>query len=354
MTDFEQMKRFFEEHQGRLVGYEVIDSATRRTADLDEGECKGIANNPCVKDFFVLHFPFDSRSNLVDIDSLDSFTFEICFVDYGDKIVIHDAGRTFDCGVKAYEGNGVIGAHKTVVDRYLERNGMECDDWAVTKETSLATFARDTITFVKALQTLNNAQPFPPYLLELDAASEVADVLSRCWIKGERMVKEDGARRVAIFDNQKILQEHFTCGEQAYPRGFNKHKFVGLFFNSDGKVLLRRRKNDAWDFAVNDYVLEDEWSSLCGLQRAVKERFGFDFFFGDVAPALTTTRDKLICDFYVVTDYNVEIEQLCGDGEDAFAWVEREELMALQAKNDFALYSPYLIDYVYDIKGQSI
>ena len=344
MTDFERIKRFFEEHQGRFVGYEVIDSATQKAkALLDEAVCESIVSNPRVKDFFLLYFPFDSHSALVDIDSLDSFTFEIYFADYGDKIVIHDAGRTFACGVEAYEGNGVLATHKDVADRYVERNGMAFEGWAVTKKTSLATFVQDTVTFVKVLQTLNNAQPFPPYLLELDAAREVVDVLSRCWIQGEKIEKNGNARRVAIFDNQKILQEHFTCGEEAYPRCFNKHAFVGLFFHSDGKVLLRRSEDPLWDFAIRDYVLEEEWSSLIGLQRAVKENFGFDFLFGDVAPALTTTHDKLILDFYVIRGYDIETEALCKDATD-FVWMEKAQARDLLKERYPASLLGYLLE----------
>lgn len=348
MTDFERIKRFFKEFQGRFVNYEVIDGTTRRADCSIEYVCANIINNPSVKDFFVLYFPFESHSVLVDIDSLDSFVFEIYFINYGDKIVIHDACRTFDCGADSPEGNGVIAAHKEVVDRYLQRNGVAREVWAIVKETSLETFVQDTVTFVKVLQTMNNAQPTPPYLLELDAADKVVAVLTRCWIRKEKREMGNEGRRVAIFDNQKILQEHFTCGEQAYPWCFNKLGFVGLFFNSDGKVLVRKNKAGVCDFAICDYVLEDEWDSLSGLQRAIKENFGFEFSFGDVAPTLTTTRDKLICDFYAIHGYDVEIAQLCASNANIFAWMEKEQVRTLLKNGEFARYSASLVDYLFE------
>ena len=151
---------------------------------------------------------------------------------------------------------------------------------------------------------------------------------------------------MAIFDNQKILQEHFTCGEEAYPRCFNKHGFVALFLNGDGKVLLRKDNAASWDFAIRDYVLEEEWSSLEGLQRAIKQSFGFDFFFGDVAPSLTTTRDKLILDFYVIHGYDVETKELCGDSAETFVWMEKEKARALLKDEAIARYPSSLIDYL--------
>ena len=352
MTDFEQMKQFFVGHQNRFVGYRVIDSdMCKKERFLPEYVCKNIINNPGVKDFFVLHFPFDSGSGLVDIDSLDSFVFDFYFVDYGDKIVIDDACRTFDCGVEAYEGNGVIQMQADVTRKYLAKNGLEYRNYAISKQTSLQTFVQDTITFVKALQTLNNAQPSPPYVLELDDAREAVDVLTRCWIKGEKIEEGDDARKVALFDNHKRLQESFSCDEQGYPPCFNKHKFVGVFFNSDGRVLVRQQPTEnapAYDFAICDYVLADEWSSLEGMQRAIKQSFGFDFFFGDVAPAITTTKSKLICDFYVVHCYDVDLQQLCGESECIFEWITKEELLALRKTDAFVRYPTSLIDYLYE------
>ncbi len=355
MTDFEQMKRFFLQHRDRFVGYDLIDSDARKEEKfLPEYVCKSIINDPSVKDFFVLHFTLDSHAGLVDVNSLDSFVFDFYFIDYGDKIVIDDACRTFECGVEAYEGNGVIQTQWDATSKYLAKNGMEYRNYAIVKQTSLQTFVQDTVTFVKVLQTLNNAQPSPPYILELDDAREAVDVLTRCWIKGERIEERDGARKVALFDNHKSLQDGFSCDEQAYPSCFNKHKFVGVFFNSDGRVLVRKKATGnalAYDFGICDYVLADEWSSLEGMQRAVKQSFGFDFCFGDVAPAVTTTRGKLICDFYVVHCYDVALQQLCGEDECSFEWIAKEELLSLLKADDFARYPISLIDYLYELKA---
>ncbi|MBE6655575.1 MAG: hypothetical protein E7609_01730 [Ruminococcaceae bacterium] len=353
MTDFEQMKQFFLQHRERLVDYNLINSNARKCEKyLPEYVYKNIIHNPDVKDFFVLNFPFDVKSGLVNVDSLDSFVFDFYFVDYGDKIVIDDAERTFDCGVESYEGNGVILAQKDVTEKYLLKNGLQYSNYAIIKQTNIQTFVQDTITFVKVLQTLNNAQPYPPYILELDDAREVVEVLTRCWIYGEKSEKDENARKLALFDNQKILQENGDCEEGAYPPFFNKHAFVGVFFNSDGKVLVRKSGTETesrYDFAIHDYVLKDECCSLVGIQRAIQQSFGFDFYFGDVAPALTTTRNRLICDFYVVRCYDVSTKQLCGDGENTFDWMGKDDLFALLNADRFANYPVSLLECLYEL-----
>ena len=128
MTHFDQMKEFFLQHREKLVAYRVIDSTVRtQEMHLPEYVCENILNNPNVKDFFVIEFPCNSNTSLIEIDSLDSFVFDLYFVDYGDKITITDAQRTVDCGVEAYEGNGVIFTQKAVTEHYLAKNGLQFD-----------------------------------------------------------------------------------------------------------------------------------------------------------------------------------------------------------------------------------
>ena len=353
MTTLEQMKHFFLKHRERLVGYNLIDSDTRRCdVHLPEYVCQSIINNPDVKDFFVLNFPFDSNSGLVDVDSLDSFVFDFYFLDYGDKIVIDDARRTFDCGVECYEGNGVILKQLELTEKYLLKNGLQYSNYTITKETSIETFVQDTITFVKVLQTLNNAQPYPPYILELDDACEVTDLLTRCWIYGEKIEADNSSRAVALFDNHKNLQEYFDCKEDAYPPFFNKHKFVGVFFNSEGMLLVRKRTDNGkalYDFAIDDYVLVDECNSLSGLQRAISNDFGFDFFFGDVAPKLTLKQNKLISDYYVIHCYDISIEQLKHNDNYSFEWINKDTLLSLLNNGSFLYCSMNIINYSYEI-----
>ncbi len=352
MTDFQKIKEFFLQRCGKFVEYSVIDSDARKCEKhLPEYVCQNIINNPGVKDFFVLNFPFYSNAGLVEIDSFDSFVFEFYFIDYGDKIVISDAKRTFDCGVEEYEGNGVILAQKTVVEKYLLKNGLQSIDNDIVKQTSLQTFVQDTVAFVKALQTLNNAQPYPPYILELDSARETVDALTRCWVYGERIDGVQPARKLALFDSQKNLLENFSCAEDGYPPIFNKHAFTGLFFNSDGKVLVKKTRTDTapkYDFAIHDFVLQDEDNSLIAFQRAIKQNLGLDFYFGELAPALTTTRDKLIFDFYVVHGYDVAIEQLHNDSN-AFEWIEKDKLFALLKADRFANYPVKLLEYLCEL-----
>lgn len=349
MTNFEQMKEFFLQHSEKFVAYHVIDSNARKQAThLPQYVYENILKNPNVKDFFVLEFPYNSNTGLTEIDSLDSFVFDLYFIDYGDKIIITDAQRTVECGVEAYEGNGIIFMQKAITEKYLAKNGLQFIDNAIVKETSLQTFTQDTITLVKTMQTLNNAQPYPPYLLELDCAHETVDILTRCWVHNESIKKQDNTRKLALFDSQKILQEYFSCDEGDYPKVFNQHAFAGLFFNSNGKVLVKKIQTETapiYDFAIHDFVLQGEDNSLIALQRAVEQFFGLEFYFGDLAPALTTTRDKLICDFYVVHGYDVAIEQLRNDGN-AFEWIEPAELFALLKANRFTIYPIKLLEFL--------
>ena len=207
-------------------------------------------------------------------------------------------------------------------------------------------------TFVKALQTLNGARPYPPYLLELDDAREVEDALTRCWICGEKSERCENARTLSLFDKQKVKEEHVTCEEGVYPKLSNKLAFIGAFFDSDGRVLLQKKRTQTgilYDFAIRDYVLKDEYDSLMGLQRAVRQCFGFDFYFGDLAPAVTLTQKRLILDFYVVPHYDVPTEELCGDGKDTLEWFTREEFFDLIAANRFESYPQGLLTLLYGL-----
>ena len=114
-------------------------------------------------------------------------------------------------------------------------------------------------------------------------------------------------------------------------------------------MVQRKREADAplYDFAVSDYVLSDEWSSLEGLQRAIKQGFGFDFYFGDVAPALTTTKSRLICDYYVIRDYDVSLDQLCENGETQFEWMSKDELFSRLKAEEFVKCPINLIEYLF-------
>lgn len=353
MTDFEKIKQFFIEYTDTFVAYNVITRG-QDEKNYTDYIINNIYRNPNVKDFFALEFPFDSGKNLVHIDSLDSFVFDFYFLDYGDKIVIDDAERTCYCGVEAPEGNGVLANQKEIVEKYLTKNGFSFENYNIVKETSLETFVKDTINFIKVLQTLNNIQPSPPYILELDEAKETVDLLTRCWIGEEKFVNDSQGRKLALFDNHKNLQEKQTCSENSYPPFFNKHKFVGVFFNQDGKVLVAKNTNatcKAYDFAISDFVLDNEWSSLEGLQRAVQQTFGIDFFFGEIAPCITTLKNKVVTDYYVVNDYNVTIEQISKlGGQYLFDWLTKEEIIALIKVGDMDNYDVNLMKYLLEIK----
>lgn len=352
MTDFEKIKQFFTTHQGRFVGYNVIDSDTVKSKGFPSDYLyKHILHNEDVKDFFALEFPFDSKTGLVDIDSLDSFVFDFYFVDLGDKIVIDDAGRTFLCGVEAYEGNGVIAKHSDVTEKYLAKNGLAyVNGYGIAKQTSTATFVQDAITFVKVLQTLNNAQPYPPYILELDDANEVVDVLTRCWVKGEKLTDGKSTKRVALFDNYKQMQKHRSCPQSSYPPFFKKLRCVGVFVNSNGQVLVKRKakcNRKPYSFAIDDFVAKDDGNSLIALQRAVHDSFGFEFWWGEFAPKVTTNAGKEICDYFVVPCFDVELTQLQHSDKYLYQWVEKDELLTLLATNKFAThYSTTLIQYL--------
>lgn len=356
MSSFEKIKEFFISHANNFVCYKIISKEEKiKENHLTDYVCQEIVQNEKVQDFFVMKFPSnDENKKLITIDSCDSFVFDIYFVDYSDKIVLTDAGRTFDCCVEAFEGNEVFASQKDLMTKYLSKYEITNNLYTVEKQTTLATFISDTINFVTALQTINNAQPYPPYVLELDNAKQTRDVLSRTWIKGEKITDGSTGRLLALFDNHKNLYERQTCPENAYCEYDNKHAFVGIFFNEENKVLIKRNLKGTkpqYDFAIKDYILENESYSLEALQRAIHDNFGIEFWFGEVAPLITTIKDKVITDYYVVNNYNISINDLSFDDKEvAYDWVTLEELFVLIRSGDFCPYSETFINYVLEIK----
>ncbi len=355
MTDFEKIKNFFLERVDNFVHYKVLDKSDKlQEGYLSQFVYEKIINDTEVDDFFAIEFPFTCEENLHCIDSLDSFTFDFYFLSLGDKIVITDAERTFECGVEAFEGNGVLAEKLDRVREYLERNGMELNEYAIIKQTSIHSFVSDAITFTRVLQTLNNIQPYPPYILELDEAREVEEVLTRAWIKNESIAVEQNGRKLALFDNHKTLVEKDEGFENCYPVFYNKHAFVGIFFNKNREVLLSKKIDGGqtvYDFAVKDFVLKDESFSLEGLQRRIKECFGFDFFFGEIAPKLTTIENKVITDYYIVDDYDVLPSELSFDSEKiSYEWGNKEKVFSLIELGEFSNYSLEFINYIYQIR----
>ena len=367
MTDFQKIKSFFAERADKFVHYEVFgkdEISSRR--ELPDFVVKKILNNPSVKDFFGINFPSSSPSGKVCIDSLDSFVFDFYFLDLGEQIIITDANRSFDCGVDAFEGNGVLLAHRGVVDGYLKANGAVWGEYAIFKQTNVDGFILDTINFVKILQTLNNAKPFPPYILELDSAKELVNALTRAWILDEGVNcckklnfdenshSEKGKLKLAVFDNHKNLIQGFSCHKNDYLEDFNTHAFIGVFFNSLGEILICKNlkmTDNYYDFAISDFVLDGETCSLESLQRSVSERFGFPFLFGEIVPALTTVKNKVITDFFVVNRYDISLDGISSQNADfAFEWANKERLISLITAGKFATYSPAFIEYIYELK----
>lgn len=356
MSNLEKIKEFFISHANNFVCYKIISKEEKvKEQYLTDYVCKNIVQNEKVQDFFVMEFPSsDENSNLVTIDSCDSFVFDIYFVDYGDKIILTDAGRTFDCGVEAFEGNEVFANQKELMTKYLAKYEITNNFYTIEKQITLDTYIADTINFVTALQTINNAQPYPPYVLELDNAKQTRDVLSRTWIKGEKITDDTDSRTLAVFDNYKNICEHQSCQENSYCEYDNKHAFIGIFFNEENKVLIKRNlkgKKPQYDFAIKDFVLKNESYSLEALQRAIHDNFGIEFWFGEIAPLITTIKDKIITDYYIVNNYNISINDLSFDNKEvAYDWVTLEELFVLIRSGDFCFYSETFINYVLEIK----
>ena len=357
MTDFEKIKQFFIEHIDKFVYYKIISKDEKINSNyLPDYVLNNLVHNESVKDFFVMEFPsINENKSLVTIDSCDSFVFDIYFVDYGDKIVLTDAGRTFDCCVEAPEGNGVFANQKDVMTKYLNKFGIINNFYTIEKQITFDTYIKDTINFVKALQTINHSEPYPPYVLELDNAKETVDVLSRTWIKGEKITDGKDSRSLALFDNHKNLCENQTCPQNGYCEYNNKHAFVGIFFNDDNKVLITRRlkaSKPQYDFTIKDYVIENESYSLEALQRAVHDNFGTELWFGEVAPILTTLKNKVITDYYIINSYNISIDDLSFDSKEvAYGWATIEEIIVLIKSGDFGDYTETFISYVCELKS---
>ena len=183
MTDFDKIKQFFVEHTNKYVNYKVVESNELKAQRFpDEYTVCNIFNNKQVVDFFAIEFPYQSNPPLIDVESLDSFTFGIYFVNYGNQIVIDDTRRTWDCGADSFEGNGVIAIQLPLVKHFVAGRGLEMQDYAITKTTSLDSFVADTINMIATMQTLNNLQPTQPYLVADSRIDEARQALTACWV----------------------------------------------------------------------------------------------------------------------------------------------------------------------------
>ena len=183
MTDFDKIKQFFVDHTNKYVNYRVIDRDELKAQRFpDEYTASNIFVNKDVVDFFAIEFPYQSNPPLVDVESLDSFTFGIYFVNYGNQIVIDDTRRTWDCGADSPEGNGVIATQLALVKDYLAGRGLDFTNYAITKTTSLDSFVTDAINVVTAMQTLNNLQTNEPYIVSDTRIDDTTQALTECWV----------------------------------------------------------------------------------------------------------------------------------------------------------------------------
>lgn len=359
MKDFNEIKQFFIDHQNMLVEYKVISSEEKRKQTyLSDFERDFIVHDKAVKDFFVLEFPHMSNNNLYTIDSNDSFVFDFYFYTYGVTVYISDGGRSFDCGVEAYEGNCALAYHREAAKKYLEQFGIEYNTKDICKKTSIDSFIQDTINFVRALQTINNMENDPPYILDLGEGKRTNDILSRLWHQNLSIKDGEKGRSLALFSYCKDCLNHtvreFNLQEYGY-----KHTVTGVFFNEEGKVLIRRNlkesKNKPYEFSVKDYVLYLEEFGLETLQRLIKDEFGFHFYFDAVAPAITITKEGIINDYFIVNKYNVLLEELKYDNTVyEYDWVTKEELMALVKAGDFGDYTETFIELIYETREHLI
>ena len=186
MTEFEQIKQFFVDHANKYVNYRVVGSDELKAQRFpDEYTASNIFANKDVVDFFAIEFPYQSNPPLVDVESLDSFTFGIYFVNYGNQIVIDDTRRTWDCGADRFEGNGIIATQLPLVQQFLSKRGLDFTNYAITKKTSLDSFVADTINVVTAMQTLNNLQTTPPYFANNPHIDDTTQALTECWVNSK-------------------------------------------------------------------------------------------------------------------------------------------------------------------------
>ena len=183
MTDFEKIKQFFVDHTYKYVNYKVVGSDELKAQRFpDEYTVCNIFNNKQVVDFFAIEFPYQSNPPLVDVESLDSFTFGIYFVNYGNQIVIDDTRRTWDCGADSPEGNGIIAAQLPLVQQFLAKRGLDFANYAITKKTTIDSFVADAINVVTAMQTLNNLQTNEPYIVSDTRIDDTTQALTECWV----------------------------------------------------------------------------------------------------------------------------------------------------------------------------
>ena len=183
MTDFDKIKQFFVDHTNKYVNYRVVGSDELKAQRFpDEYTASNIFAGKDVVDFFAIEFPYQSNPPLVDVESLDSFAFSFYFVDLGNKIVINDTRRTWDCGADSPEGNGVIATQLALVKDYLAERGLDFANYAITKKTTVDSFVADAINVVTAMQTLNNLQPNAPYIVSDARIDDTTQALTECWV----------------------------------------------------------------------------------------------------------------------------------------------------------------------------
>lgn len=196
-SDFLKIKDFFIKRQDEYVFYRV---KPLHHGDVFSDYCRP----PYFKDGFYIEFDwrFEDPTKYA-IDSYDSFVFGIYCTYHGDRIVLSDYNRTWECGVEAYEGTGLFGQHFDEVEALIKRHGYDfakergCET-VIQKVTSNETFARDAIELIRIMLLINRITDEPPYVNE-DDPSVLCDIsaLEKSWLTDTpKYIKKKSGKRV--------------------------------------------------------------------------------------------------------------------------------------------------------------
>ena len=179
-SQYQQMKEYFERNIDKFVCYRIDTRDTPMCTDYFRSEP---FNQACFIQFVGPHLSFNNPQNpdLYYIDSYDSFVFGIYLVNYGDHIELSDFNRTWECGVEAFEGNGLFALHIDAVRDFVTKNGFCLDKTQIRKTTSLDTFVDDAITLTKIMLMINYMQDKPPYLTFKKPIQEDIRALRKSW-----------------------------------------------------------------------------------------------------------------------------------------------------------------------------
>lgn len=184
LEQFDSIRCFFEERSNKYVEYTVNSNPGNEHTYY-------FSPPPFQRDFYI-RFASPHLSEVYQfyrIDSYDSFVFGIYFIDYGNRIEVSDMNRTWECGVEAFEGTGLMAKHLPLVKQKVEDYGFDALNFGLEmgkttelhKVTTEKTFVSDAISLVELMLLINHIKPTPPHLRKNKYIRQEIDALQKSW-----------------------------------------------------------------------------------------------------------------------------------------------------------------------------